>query len=85
MSLTKLFLVPMFCRSVVVERSVHAFTQNLKVIIKFLIREIRMAIKVRQLQRTWGNKTEFSASGVWLDSGLLKSSPIEWPEIDAGG
>jgi len=64
MSLTKLFLVPMFCRSVVVERSIHTFTQHLNVIVKFLIKGIEMAAKVRQLGRTWGSKTEFSASGV---------------------
>jgi len=84
-SLTKLFLVPMFCRSVVVERSVHTFTHHLNVIIKFLIKGIEITAKMRQLERTWGSKTEFSASGVWSDDNLLKSSSSEWPEINSGG
>jgi len=74
----------MFCRSVVVERSIHTFTQNLNVMIKFLIKEIEMAAMVCQLERTLGSKTEFSASGVWSDSGLLKCSTIEWPGINPG-
>jgi len=75
----------MFCRSVVVERSIHTFTQNLNVVIKFLIKEIEVTAMVRQLERTSGSKTGFSAPRVWSDSGLLKSSPIEWPEINPDG